>query len=131
MELREKHGLSYNIEASYTPYGDCGIVAVYFSSDHGHMEQCIDLLDRQLGRLRTEPLTARRLSMAKKQFVAQLAISMEGNEGYMLGAGKSFLTHDEVDTMEQVYAKIEALTAAQLAEVAEAVFADMSRLVYR
>ena len=49
----------------------------------------------------------------------------------MLGAGKSFLTHDEVDTMEQVYAKIEALTAAQLAEVAEAVFADMSRLVYR
>ena len=106
-------------------------MAVYFSSDHGHMEQCIDLLDRQLGRLRTEPLTARRLSMAKKQFVAQLAISMEGNEGYMLGAGKSFLTLVEVDTMEQVYAKIEALTAAQLAEVAEAVFADMSRLVYR
>ena len=117
MELREKHGLSYNIEASYTPYGDCGIVAVYFSSDHGHMEQCIDLLDRQLGRLRTEPLTARRLSMAKKQFVAQLAISMEGKVAYC--------------PVEQAYAKIEALTAAQLAEVAEAVFADMSRLVYR
>ncbi len=32
--LREKNGLSYNIEASYTPYGDTGIVAIYFSSDH-------------------------------------------------------------------------------------------------
>ena len=74
---------------------------------------------------------SRRLSMAKKQFVAQLAISMESNEGYMLGAGKSFLTHDEVDTMERVYAKIEALTASQLTEVAEEIFASPSRLIYR
>jgi len=131
VELREKHGLSYNVEASYTPYGDCGIVAIYFSSDHGHMEQCIDLIDKLLHRLRTEPLTPRRLSMAKKQFAAQLAISMEGNEGYMLGAGKSFLTHDEVDTMQQVYAKIMALTAAQLVETAEEIFSGMSRLVYK
>ena len=29
--IREKHGLSYNIEASYTPYTDTGIVAIYFS----------------------------------------------------------------------------------------------------
>ena len=56
---------------------------------------------------------------------------MESNEGYMLGAGKSFLTHDDVDTMEQVYAKIEALTASQLTETAEEIFASPSRLIYR
>ena len=33
--------------------------------------------------------------------------------------------------MEQVYAKIEALTAAQLTEAAEEVFTGMSRLIYR
>ena len=66
-----------------------------------------------------------------KQFIAQLAISSESNEGYMLGAGKSFLTHDDVDTMEQVYAKVRALTAAQLTEVAEEVFSGMSRLIYK
>ena len=82
-------------------------------------------------RLRTETLTPRGLSMAKKQFIAQLAISLESNEGYMLGTGKSFLLHEEVDTMEQVYAKIEALTAAQLAEVAEEVLGVDSKLIYR
>lgn len=129
--VREKHGLSYSVEASYTPYGDCGIVAIYFSSEHGNTDQCISLIDEQLKRLRTMPLSARRLSMAKKQFIAQMAISMESNEGYMLGAGKSFLTHDDVDTMEQVYAKIEALTALNLTEVAEEIFTDISRLVYK
>lgn len=129
--VREKHGLSYNIEATYTPYTDCGLVAIYFSSDHANTEQCLELIDRELHRLRSTPLTTRRLSMAKKQFVAQLAISGESNESYMLGAGKSLLTHDEVDTMEQVYAKVRALTASQLTEVAEEVFTHVSRLIYK
>lgn len=129
--VREKHGLSYNIEASFTPYTDCGIVTTYFSCDHGNTEQCIELIEEQMQRLRSEPLTQRRLSMAKKQFIAQLAISMESNEGYMLGTGKSFLLHEDVDTMEQVYAKIEALSAAQIAEVAEDIFAVNSKLIYR
>lgn len=129
--VREKNGLSYNVEASYTPYGDTGIVAIYFSSDHNNAAQCISLIEEQLHRLRTVQLTARQLSMAKKQFIAQLAISSESNESYMLSAGKSLLTHDDVDTMEQVYAKIRALTAGQLTEVAEAVFSDMSKLIYR
>ena len=131
IEIREKHGLSYNIEATYTPYGDSGLAAIYFSSEHANEAQCIELIEKEQHRLRTVPFTGRQLSMAKKQFIAQLAISSESNESYMLSAGKSLLTHGEVDTMEQVYAKIEALTAAQLTEAAEEVFTGMSRLIYR
>ena len=79
--VREKNGLSYNIEASYTPYSDTGIVAIYFSSENGNTAQCIDLIEGELRKLRTTPLTGRQLSMAKKQFIAQLAISSESNEG--------------------------------------------------
>ena len=129
--VREKYGLSYNIEANYTPYVDCGIVAIYFSSDHANEGRCNELVEAEIERLRTVPLTARHLSMAKKQFIAQLAISMESNEGYMLGAGKSFLVHDTVDTMEEVYRKVEAVTAEQLMSTAVEVFADKSRLIYR
>ena len=131
VEVREKHGLSYNIEANYIPYGDSGLVAIYFSPEHTNEAQCAELVERQLQRLRTTPLTGRQLSMAKKQFIAQLAISGESNENYMLSAGKSLLTHDEIDTMEEVYAKIGALTAAQLTEAAEEVFTKMSRLTYK
>ena len=100
-------------------------------TEHGKAGQCIALVEEQLHRLRTVPLTNRQLSMAKKQFIAQLAISSESNESYMLSAGKSLLTHDEVDTMEQVYAKVRELTATQLTEVAEELFSEMSRLIYK
>ncbi len=129
--VRERYGLSYTVEANYTPYGDCGLVAIYFSSDHDNADRCCDLIHGEIDKLAKYPLTDRQLSMAKKQFIAQLAISMEGNEGYMLGVGKSLLCHREVDTMEEVYRKVEALKANDLVEAMEEVFSQRSRLIYR
>ena len=129
--LREKNGLSYNTEAVYTPYNDCGMVAIYFSSDHHNADLCRELIDKELQALRTTPPTARRMAMIKRQFLAQMAISMENNEGYMLGAGKSYLVHDEIDTLEEVYRKVSAVTAEQITEVAEEIFANTSTLIYQ
>lgn len=128
--VREKNGLSYNIEASYTPYSDSGIVAIYFSRDHDNTDHCIELIEESWDSSATRRSRPGG-SMAKKQFIAQLAISMESNEGYMLGAGKSFLAHREVDTMEEVYRKIQALTAEDLTAVASSVFSSPSRLIYK
>ena len=129
--LREKNGLSYNIEAAYTPYNDCGAVAIYFSCDHHNRDYCRELIDKELRELRNTPLTARSLSMIKRQFLAQMAISMENNEGYMLGAGKSLLVHNEIDTMEEVYKKVSSVKAEQIMEVAEEIFAQTSMLIYQ
>ena len=131
IELREKRGLSYNVEATYTPYSDCGIVGIYFSSDHDNGEQCVELIEEAAHRMMREPISARRLAIAKRQFVAQMAISMESNEGYMLGAGKSFLLYKEMDTLEEAYAKVMAITADQIMDVAKDKFSNLSRLIYK
>ncbi len=131
MVVREKHGLTYNIEASYTPYTDNGIWSVYFGADNGSREKALELIHDQMDKLCTTPLTPRQLSIAKRQFVAQLAISMESNEGYMLGAGKSFLVHGDVDTTEEIYRKVAALNAESIMEVADEIFKQRSMLIYK
>lgn len=131
IELREKRGLSYNVEATYTPYSDTGIVGIYFSSDHDNGDQCIELIEGCVGRMLREPISSRRLAVAKRQFVAQMAISMESNEGYMLGAGKSFLLYKDIDTLEEAYKKVMAITAEQIMDVANDKFTNLSRLIYR
>ena len=131
IELREKRGLSYNVEATYTPYSDCGIVGIYFSSDHDNGDQCVELIEECVARMLREPISSRRLAIAKRQFVAQMAISMESNEGYMLGAGKSLLLYKDIDTLEEAYAKVMAITAEQICDVANDRFAHLSRLIYK
>ncbi len=130
-EVREKHGLTYNIEANYTPYVDSGVVAIYFGAERSNTERVLSLIDTQVDKLCREPLTARQLSMAKKQFAAQLSISMESNEGYMLGVGKSYLVHNTVDTTEEVYRKVMSLTSSEIMEVANQVFEEKSILIYQ
>ena len=130
IELREKRGLSYNVEATYTPYSDCGIVGIYFSSDHDNMAQCVELIEQKVAMLSRDLISPRRLAIAKRQFVAQMAISMESNEGYMLGAGKSYLLYKDIDTLEEAYKKVMAITAEQIRDVAQDSFANLSRLVY-
>lgn len=129
--LREKNGLSYNIEAAYTPYSDCGAVAIYFSCDHHNTDLCRELIDKELHTLRSTRLTSRQLSLIKRQFLAQMAISMENNEGYMLGAGKSFLLYKDIDTLEEAYKKVMAITSEQIRDVAAECFSSLSRLIYR
>ena len=129
--LREKHGLSYNVEATYTPYSDTGIVGIYFSSDHDNAAQCVELIESEVYRLCREHITPRRLAIAKRQFVAQMAIAMEANEGYMLGAGKSYLLYKDIDTLEEAYKKVMAITATQICDVAADCLGNLSRLIYK
>ena len=49
----------------------------------------------------------------------------------MLGAGKSFLLYKDIDTLEEAYKKVMAITAEQIMDVAKDSFANLSRLIYK
>ncbi len=129
--LRERNGLSYNIEAGYSPFTDTGFAGVYFSCDKDKIERCRELVGVEFQRVIETPLTPRQLSMAKKQYIGQFSISMDGNEGYMLGAAKSFLVYNEIDSPQTIVRKIGAITADAIMDAARDIFTDTSIVVYR
>ncbi len=128
--LREKNALTYGIDASYTPYSDTGVAAIYFGTDKDKIERCLPMIETLLKRLKTTLLSSRQLAVAKKQLIGQLSISMESNEGYMLSAAKSYLVYDDVDSPSEIYRKILEVTPSDIMETANEVFSDMSYLIY-
>jgi predicted Zn-dependent peptidase len=131
MVLRERNGLSYNIEAGYSPFTDTGFAGVYFSCEKENIERCRRLVGEEIDRLTQMPLTPRQLSMAKKQFIGQYLVSMEGNEGYMLGVAKSLLVYNEVDSLKTICDKVDAMTADELMSASRDVFTGSSTIIYR
>ena len=131
INVRERNGLTYNIGASYSSLSDCGLASIYFSCDHENTDRCREIIDGEIKKLQTTALTPRQLAMAKRQFIAQMAILTEGGESYMLGAGKSLLAYGEVDTLEESYRKINAVTASEILEVANDVWKNPSVLLYK
>ena len=131
VSVRERNGLTYNIGASYSSLSDCGLATIYFSSDHENVERCREIIAGEIKKLQTTALTSRQLAQAKRQFIAQMAILTEGAENYMLGVGKSLLSYGEVDTLEESYRKINAVTASEILEVANDIWQTPSVLLYK
>ncbi len=132
LSLRERNGIAYNVESNYTSYSDTGQFNVYFGTDQENLEKAIRLVKREFKLLREKQLGSLQLSKAKKQLIGQIAISSENRDDLMLTLGKSLLFFDRVDSLPEIYQKIESITASQLLEIANMVLADdaQSMLIY-
>ena len=132
-ELREKRGWVYGIECSYTQYADTGILAISFGCDRPNLEACLEAIHRILDRLQQVPLTERQLKAYRKQLLGQLAIGSESGEAQCLSMGKSMLAWGRIMTPDQTRAALEAITPAQLQDMARRLFspASLSSLIYR
>jgi predicted Zn-dependent peptidase len=133
MSLREKHGLAYNVESSYNPYCDTGIFSIYFGTDSKFLAKSASITMEELKKLRTTGLGTIQLSKAKKQIKGYLARGYENHESLMLSLGKSLLSFNRIDTIEEIYKKIDDIKASELLEIANEVFepSKLSTLIYK
>ncbi|MCK9628012.1 MAG: insulinase family protein [Bacteroidales bacterium] len=131
--LREKHGLVYTVDASYTPYKETGIFTIYFGTDKGSLEKASDLVLKELRNMTSSEISSVALKSAKKQLLGQLAISMNNPENQCLSMGKSLLVYNKIDSIEVIGQKIEAVTPAQIHRISCEMFSEerMRTLIYR
>lgn len=118
MNLRERYGLVYAIDASYTPYLDTGYLGIYFGTDPRQLDRSLTLTYREFKNLRENVLTTTQLHNTKEQLMGQLAMAEEGNNSFMLMMAKSLLDIDRVEPLTDIFRDIQAITARQLQDVA-------------
>lgn len=133
LNIREKYGLAYNVEASYTPYSDTGVFTIYFGCDGKDLEKCLRLCRKEMALLCDAPLGLQQLRKAKTQMIGQMTLASENYENMMLSSGKSFLIYDKVDELESICKEVAEIEPEQLQEVAREIFAadQLSVLIYK
>ena len=62
------------------------------------------------------------LLKAKKQIIGQITLSEENNCNTMLGMGKSMLLYNKVESLDETFSTINAITPEALKAVANEVF---------
>lgn len=133
MTIREKYGYAYSVESSYTSYTNTGIFSIYLGTDQKYINKSIALTLKELKKLREIRFSSIQLHRAKVQLLGQIALSEENNTNIMLGIGKSLLNYGKVDSLEEVYEKINLITANDLLEISNEVFNEqqLSTLIYQ
>jgi predicted Zn-dependent peptidase len=133
LALRERNGLTYHNESNYIAYSDAGIVSIYFGTDPVHYDRALEIVHKELKRLKNESLTPIQLHTIQKQLTGQLEIAWESNAGAMLALGKSFLLLNRYDPIERIISAIRETTPEMIRDIANDVFAEnrLSMLTFR
>lgn len=123
LSLRERHGLVYTVESTMASYSDTGSWSVYFGCDHHDVKRCKRLVNNELDRMMQYPLSERQLTAAKRQLKGQIAIACDNREQFALDIAKNYLHYGQVRDIEDLLQRIDAISPAQIQDVAQYVFA--------
>jgi predicted Zn-dependent peptidase len=132
LAIREKYGFTYHVESGYQAYSDTGLFHCYLSSEKKHIQRSMDLVLKEIHKLRNQKLGLLQMSRFKNQFIGQMVMADESKSGLMIHNGKGILTDGYAISLKEVIGKIQEISALDLLETANDVFkeAEFSYLTY-
>lgn len=133
LNIREKHGIAYTIESNYSPFSDSGVFSIYFGTDAEKAEKALKLVHKQLKQLRDNGISSQALDKAKKKFNGMVALGEDNRLSLIIAMAKSIIDYGKVDSLEEVFARVNAVTTHQIAEIANEIFdpQQLSLLMFR
>jgi predicted Zn-dependent peptidase len=122
VEVRERRGLSYGIDADETAYSDAGLWTVDWQCAPDKLAEILGLVRSILTDVAEHGVTDDELARAKGQMRGQTILSFEGPSSRMGRLGVNTLTSDE-RTLTELLACFDAVTGEELQREARALFA--------
>lgn len=119
--VREQYGIAYTIESNYHAYADTGLFSVYFGTDEDKYEKANKLIQREFKKLREQKISDVVLNQAKRKYKGQIALGEENRLSLIIAQAKSLLDHDRIQTLDEIFTKIDAVTPASMQAVANEV----------
>lgn len=129
LSLRESKGLVYTVESTYTPLSDTGYWCVYWACDPEDYRHSLELVERELDKLREKPMSEASVKHALEQLRGQLAISAQNQENSALALAKSVLYRGVAPEWQETFAEISKTTSQKLFEVANVIFHTQNRYI--
>lgn len=122
-EIREVRGLAYSVYSFASHYADSGIVGVAVGCLPAKLDEVLATVRAELVKVAEHGITADELARGKGQLRGGLVLGLEDSASRMSRLGKAELVHDELLEIDEVLARIDAVTLEQVREVAAEVFA--------
>jgi len=125
-EIRELRGLAYAVYSFLSLYSDTGMCGVYVGTDQSNMQQVLEIISREMKKIKGYPVESAELRNAKEYLKGGLYLGAESTENQMIR-----LAHNEIHfgrhvPLKEVEGQIEEVTAENILELSQDIFQDES-----
>lgn len=127
-EVREKRGLAYAVYSYHSFYADTGLVGIYFGCRGESLPEVTGIVADQIRSIMSDGVGAEELARAKESAKGRLVLGMETTHNRMTRLGKLTVTGAEILDIDELIAKIDAVTVEDVRSLAADLF-DPAQLV--
>jgi predicted Zn-dependent peptidase len=122
-EVREQRGLAYAVSSFTGQYADTGQVGLYVGTRPDNLAPAMEVIARELERLRRDPASAEELARAKENLKGRIVLSLESTGARMNRLGSHILGDVPLLSVDELIAGIDAVTREDLLALAGELFA--------
>ncbi|MFH0776620.1 MAG: pitrilysin family protein [Patescibacteria group bacterium] len=122
LNVREAQGLCYYIRTNTDDYTDAGVVSTSAGVDLKRLPKAVSAIRAEYEKIAAEKVGADELKRAQEFLKGKLTLRLEDSEEYAHLIGKQFLLYKKQDSLEEIFAKIDAVNAEQIQKLAQQIF---------
>jgi predicted Zn-dependent peptidase len=117
-EVREKRGLAYSVYSFQSLYAGTGQIGLYLGTRPDNVGRALRVVADELDRFRAEPATDEELERSKENVKGRVLLALESTTARMNRLGSSVLADMPLLSVDEVEARIDAVTLEDLSELA-------------
>ena len=122
-EVREKRGLAYSIFSFANLHAHTGEVGLYVGTRPENLREAIATIASELERFVAEPVSEQELTRSRENVKGRVALSLESTAARMNRLGSSLLGELPILSIDEIVARIDAVSAEDLHQLAAELFA--------
>jgi predicted Zn-dependent peptidase len=120
-EIREKRGLAYSVYSFNSQHADVGIWGIYAGCMPAKADDVLAICADEIAKVCERGLTKEELDRGKGQLRGSLVLGLEDPASRMTRLGKAELVYPELEPVDDILARIDAVTLDDVRDVAAAI----------
>ncbi len=122
--IREKQGLAYSVYSFANLMSDSGVFGVYVGTEKKNIRNSIELIQKELWKLRTKPVPKAELARTKSQIKGAMMLGLENMSGRMMRLGSSELYFESFTSLDEILKRVDGVTPEGIQRVANDLFKE-------
>jgi predicted Zn-dependent peptidase len=115
--VREKLGITYQINSFLNSYQDVSTFGVYFSTNGKLADRVMDIVVKEFLKMKEKKITEKELNRVKEYIKGGMLLSLESTTNRMIRIANSFLYFNRLVSLDEFLKKIDTVTVDDITSI--------------
>lgn len=117
--VREKLGITYQIQSFVNSYMDVSSMGIYYSTKGEQVEKVLKIIKKEFSKLQNQKVSVHELKRAKEYIKGSIILGLENTTNRMVRMASSMLRYGKIVTIGELIEKIDTITPEDILTTAQ------------